>query len=78
MLVFASLTFIYALKVFIYIMVTHSKMSSAVFRVYLGSAVTMLVISITMIIFFAFKFARHQRSSSSYVPPSVQEYINPT
>jgi heme/copper-type cytochrome/quinol oxidase subunit 2 len=78
MVIFASLTFIYALKVFIYIMVTRSKMSSEIFRVYLGSAITMLVISTTMIIFFAVKFGRHQRSSSSYVPPSVQEYINPT
>lgn len=71
------LVFIYAMKVFILILVIRDKLSLPVFRIYMGSALFMIITSLVMIILFSIKASKKLKSNSGYVPSSVQEYINP-
>ena len=76
--IFAALIFAYSIKVLVYVIILRTKVSVPVFRVYLGSAIFMIFTSIVMIVFFSIKASRKLKSSTGYIPPSVQEYINPT
>jgi ABC-type multidrug transport system fused ATPase/permease subunit len=65
----------FALEVVVLVLINMNKYDQITFRVSLGSAVLVGFIYFILAVIFMSRFFQNQRSSNSYVPSSVQSYI---
>ncbi len=76
--IFATVMFIYAIKMVIFIALKKNDMNETTFKVFMGSSVTVAIMNLMLIIFFSIRASSRLRGRSSYVPGAVQDYIQPS
>ena len=72
------ISILFCLEMIIIILINMNRYDEITFKLTMGSSVMMGIIYLILIIIFIFRYFQSQRaeSSSSYVPPSVQNYID--
>lgn len=66
----------FAIEVIILVLVNMNKYDQITFRISIGSGVVIGVIYLILALIFFIRFVQNQRSGNTYVPPSVQSYID--